>query len=45
MAGGTGIVEVGIIVGDVVINIEDTDVLFVLILVSHDSRGLLALVF
>ena len=40
-----GIVEADIIVGDVVVNVDDTDVLVVLSLVSYDSRGLLALVF
>ena len=45
MAGGIGVVEAGIIVGDVVVNVDDTDVLVVLSLVSHDSLVLLALVF
>ena len=42
MAGGTGIVEANIIVGDVVVNVDETGVLVVLCLVSHDSRGLLS---
>ena len=40
MVGDTGIVEAGMVVGDVVVNIDDTDVLVVRSLVSHDSRGL-----
>ena len=45
MAGDTGVVEADIIVGDVVVSFDDTDVLVVLSLVSHDSRGLLYFVF
>ena len=40
MTDGTGVVEVDIVVGDVVVNVNDTDILVVLSLVSHDNRGL-----
>ena len=40
MAGGIGIVESGIIVDDIVVNVDDADVLVVLSLISHDSREL-----
>ena len=39
MAGGTGVVEADIVVGDVVVNVDDMNILVVLSLVSHDSRG------
>ena len=41
MADGTGVVEADIIVGDVVVSFDDTNVLVILSLVSHDSRRLL----
>ena len=40
-----GVIEACIIVGDVIVTVDDTNVLIVLSLVSHDSRGLLAFVF
>ena len=40
MASGTGVVEADIIVGDVVVDVDDTDVHVFCSLVSHDSRGL-----
>ena len=45
MAGGVGVVEAGIIVSDVIVSFDGTDVLVVPNLVSHDCRGLLAFVF
>ena len=38
MADGTDAVEADVVVGDVVVSVDDTDVLVVLSLVSHDSR-------
>ena len=40
MADGTGVVEADIVVSDVVVDVDDTDVHVVWSLVSHDSRGL-----
>ena len=40
MASGTGVVEADIVVGNVVVDVDDTDVHVFWSLVSHDSRGL-----
>ena len=39
MAGDVDVAGASIIVGDVVVSFDDADVLVVLSLVSHDSRG------
>ena len=39
MADDTGVVEADIVVGDVVVNVDDTDAQVVWSLVIHDSRG------
>ena len=40
MVGDTNVVQANIIVVDVVVNVDDTDIRVVWSLVNHDSRGL-----
>ena len=40
MVGGTGVVEASIVVGGVVVDVDDTYIYVLWSLVSHDTRGL-----